>query len=413
MTLIHIQAPPDPGQASSPHEFVALLRELRHWAGQPSLRTLRRLGGTTTSASGDEVDALAPSTISYLLNGRGLPRPPRLAFVEAFVAACLTVVERPEEQIRAEVERWRQAWRTVTDLGSADEPTTMDGRARLPIVDEPAAVTGSTATVDGAPADEPGPEPPEPAGPQPPEPPEPAGPEPGRPEPGRPEPGRPEPGRPEPSGAGPGGPGFDGRHSPMAGATCACGATPAPPARRPLFGPAGLVAAVALAVLAGWVVWTGSLWAHADPLAGAGAAPDVPGPEVAGVELHRGSVAGLGDTDGADLDRPDVVRPQREAGVDLSPWGQGNHVVTKNGAQLALLPGPGPAGLQRCAAVPARARVNTVRGLYDLRGPRDLCVWTADGRVALLSLTAVPSQRRPTLEFRYVVWRPGAATPPP
>src|SRR5688572_2911549 len=90
---------PDPRSARTPEEFVQRMTELRRWAGNPSLRMLRRLAGTTTTAAGDTVDALPESTTSYLLNGRSLPRPPRLEFVEAFVAACLNARQHPDDEV--------------------------------------------------------------------------------------------------------------------------------------------------------------------------------------------------------------------------------------------------------------------------------------------------------------------------
>lgn len=116
-----VAAPPDPRQARTPADLVAALGDLRLWAGQPSLRTLRRLGGTAVTPSGDTVDALPISTMSHLLNGHGLPRPPRMDFVEAFVGACLRAAGRDDAAIAPEVDRWRTAWATA-----ARPPSTVD-----------------------------------------------------------------------------------------------------------------------------------------------------------------------------------------------------------------------------------------------------------------------------------------------
>jgi len=106
-------APPDPSTASTASELVQRLSQLRWWSGQPSLRTLRRLGGAKRTPDGDEVDALPSSTTSDLLAGRCLPRLPRMAVVETYVSACLLAANLPPEEIRGQVERWRQAWRAL------------------------------------------------------------------------------------------------------------------------------------------------------------------------------------------------------------------------------------------------------------------------------------------------------------
>ena len=111
---------PDPASAADAADFVRLLGELRVWAGSPSLRTLRRLGGSIVSAAGDPIDALPESTTSYLLNGRGLPRLPRMEFVEAYVSACLRAAGRSGDPA-AELEPWRTAWSRIA-LGTDAEP---------------------------------------------------------------------------------------------------------------------------------------------------------------------------------------------------------------------------------------------------------------------------------------------------
>jgi hypothetical protein len=69
---------PDPGTAGTSAEFVVRLNELRVWAGKPSLRRLQRLAGQTEAVTGERVDALPPSTSSYVLTGKVLPKVPRL-----------------------------------------------------------------------------------------------------------------------------------------------------------------------------------------------------------------------------------------------------------------------------------------------------------------------------------------------
>ncbi|KAB8183839.1 hypothetical protein [Microbispora catharanthi] len=109
--------PPDPASADSAQEFIDLLKRLRTWAGQPSLRRLRHLAGRSTTSDGHEVDALPSSTVSYTLNGRGLPGLPRLAFVEAYVAACLSACELSSAEIEAQIARWQDAWRRIASPG--------------------------------------------------------------------------------------------------------------------------------------------------------------------------------------------------------------------------------------------------------------------------------------------------------
>jgi tetratricopeptide (TPR) repeat protein len=104
---------PDPAAARTPEEFVACLRELRTWTGQPSLRRLQRLGGQVESVGGDEVDALPASTVSHVLTGKGLPALPRMAFVDSFVTACLTACDMPDDEVASRLARWRAAWRAL------------------------------------------------------------------------------------------------------------------------------------------------------------------------------------------------------------------------------------------------------------------------------------------------------------
>jgi hypothetical protein len=110
------------------------------------------------------------------------------------------------------------------------------------------------------------------------------------------------------------------------------------------------------------------------------------------------------DTDGIDFDRG-LFTAQGTRGIDITPWGLGNHLVTKSGATMALLGEPGAESYERCAAVPADRMVVTVRGLYAIAAPRNMCVWTKEGRVAMLTLDETPSPRKGTLALHYVVWQ--------
>ncbi|MGH3763283.1 ATP-binding protein [Actinophytocola sp.] len=116
---------PHPGEAGTLAEFVDLLRELRRWAGQPSLRRLRQLAGTTTDSAGRLIDALPASTVSDVLRREQLPR---MEFVRAYVTACLLARDRGEEEISAYLEQWHEAWSRVAGREGAatqgDRPAT-------------------------------------------------------------------------------------------------------------------------------------------------------------------------------------------------------------------------------------------------------------------------------------------------
>ena len=310
---IDIGSVPDPHSAATAQEFVERMNDLRLWAGNPSLRMLRRLAGTTATASGDTVDALPESTTSYLLNGRGLPRPPRLEFVEAFVAACLSARSHPDDELAWELQRWRQAWRAL-----AMETTAME------------TTVAETTTVPEVTAEE----------------------------------------------------------------------TAAVPVSGSRWRRAVVIAGAAVLVVAATVlVYQGS---------GGGRAPETVAASATAQparEVFRGKVPALLDTDGIDLDKGRVVG-QVTTGVDVTPWGQGNHLVVKSGAMLAMLAAPGSESYERCAAVPAKSKVTMVKGLYDMSAPRNLCVWTQEGRVAMLTLDETPSTRTGTIALHYVVWEP-------
>lgn len=111
--MVATTTPPDPMTCRSASAFRERLMELRYWCGQPSLRQLRKLGGSTRAQNGDVVDALPPTTVSAVLRGRRAGGMPRLSFVEAFVTACLSYSGHRPEVIARELERWRHAWRAL------------------------------------------------------------------------------------------------------------------------------------------------------------------------------------------------------------------------------------------------------------------------------------------------------------
>jgi len=99
---------PDPGQARTAASYLDQLAQLRTWCGEPSLRVLRRLDGP------------APTTTSWVLNGKGLPKLPRWEFVASYVAACLRHRGLTPQQAGQQVESWRSAWQTLSrDAGTA------------------------------------------------------------------------------------------------------------------------------------------------------------------------------------------------------------------------------------------------------------------------------------------------------
>jgi tetratricopeptide (TPR) repeat protein len=145
--------PPDPGAASNPAEFVAVMNQLRLWAGQPSLRRLEQLGGLTRAASGHTTKALPASTISYVLSGKAGARLPRLKFVERYVASCLTACGHPVAQGGGYLRRWTEAWRalasehaTATPPSPVPEATDEGARRQLPM--DIAEFTGRVGDLD-------------------------------------------------------------------------------------------------------------------------------------------------------------------------------------------------------------------------------------------------------------------------
>lgn len=112
---------PDPALARTASEFVAYLRLLKVWAGDPSFMELRRRCGVPTSTL---ADAVRPGRSGI----------PRLETVRAFVLAC---------GARSDLSRWERAWRLVRsrqlpvpELSAALPPGTS---SPPPAADRPAA----------------------------------------------------------------------------------------------------------------------------------------------------------------------------------------------------------------------------------------------------------------------------------
>ncbi|HEY8482036.1 MAG TPA: NACHT domain-containing protein [Spirillospora sp.] len=130
-------SPPDPSGARGVDDYVAALVRLRRWAGEPSLSRLRALGGRTVTADGVAVDALPKSTVSHVLRQTG--KLPRWEFVRAFVTACLRYCDYPDEQIHAELERWRAARAALAGTAPQDEQTPVRDVPDDPPAPEPPA----------------------------------------------------------------------------------------------------------------------------------------------------------------------------------------------------------------------------------------------------------------------------------
>ncbi|MEV6780065.1 helix-turn-helix transcriptional regulator [Streptomyces syringium] len=101
--------PPVPASAETPQEFIACLRELKLWAGNPSLSRLEDIArkGTTGAAR------LPRSTIGDALNPKRTSLPSAFV-IRSLVLACLTFAQRqsrihPEESGPV-VEEWQQHW---------------------------------------------------------------------------------------------------------------------------------------------------------------------------------------------------------------------------------------------------------------------------------------------------------------
>jgi hypothetical protein len=400
---------PTPEGVQTAEQLLERLAELRAWAGQPSLRTLRRLAGTTTSPSGDVVDALPASTTSYVLNGRGLPRPPRLEFVEAFVTACLLACDHPKQEIPAIVERWRACWRALAlaQEGAATSEGAVPRAAPAPA--SPGMTASGTAVPAPLGASGPGPAPdvaptipastPAAAvtfaeGP--------------------PRPGHVAPGV-APSAA----PGPPVLAPPDDAEPAARPQTPPGHGRRtrwrgdrrvPLTAAVGLAVAAALVGVAGTLLVVGNGEQPAGPSPGLEVAAS-PGLDPAGPAgpmrvVKRGVVTGMRDVEGFDADRGMVLR-QNSRGIDVSGWSSGNHLVAKSQAVVMPLRETGAEDHRRCTRRPAAAKTQQIKGLHAWPPGHAICIWTAEGNLALLTLERTPSPADPVLAFRYVVWRPG------
>lgn len=143
------RAPPEPRTAATPNEFVRRLRELRLWAGEPSLRALRRLAETGADGAAGHGALLPASTVSTLLRGRELPR---LEFVDAFVTACLTARGRTAD-LAEQIRHWRTSWLRLRRAEPV-HPWVSIAEVRPPNGPDPALTPGQDLprTADAAPA---------------------------------------------------------------------------------------------------------------------------------------------------------------------------------------------------------------------------------------------------------------------
>lgn len=90
---------PDPATASTPEQFVVLMRRLRIWAGNPSLKTLNQRSGGFL---------LPPATVSETLRRPRLPQ--RRELLVAYVRAC----GLNDEQACV----WERAWASLKSMNA-------------------------------------------------------------------------------------------------------------------------------------------------------------------------------------------------------------------------------------------------------------------------------------------------------
>jgi hypothetical protein len=104
--------------ATSATAFVQQLRDLRIWAGRPSLRKLQLVAGDIRLLTGECISALPRSTVSSVLRGDKLPRS---EFVSAFVGACYRYHRRPAAEVEEAVQRWLTVWCRLSAAEEARE----------------------------------------------------------------------------------------------------------------------------------------------------------------------------------------------------------------------------------------------------------------------------------------------------
>ena len=122
------------------------------------------------------------------------------------------------------------------------------------------------------------------------------------------------------------------------------------------------------------------------------------------------TVAGLRQDEAIDFDAAGKQAFDDVPGVDVNPWGSGNHLSGESDALLAWLPANSPRTYAGCSAVPVNKRVRMLSGLHGVPDGQHICVWTKPGHVVMLTLTRAPRQQLPDVVFDYVVWR-GTAPP--
>jgi hypothetical protein len=129
--------------------------------------------------------------------------------------------------------------------------------------------------------------------------------------------------------------------------------------------------------------------------------------------VHQATAQTLRQHEGIDFDRDGQLGVERfEKGMDIAPWASGNHLSGKSASRIAVAPS-GRVGYETCTRIPADRRLLVLRGLHQLRHGTRLCVYTTEGRVALLTLVRAPRLREPDLVFDYVVWQGTAPESPP
>lgn len=124
-----------------------------------------------------------------------------------------------------------------------------------------------------------------------------------------------------------------------------------------------------------------------------------------GSVVYTYAVATLRQHEAVDFDAGGRRGKGVDPGMDLQPWGSGNHLSAKSKAKLAWVAPGLPATYDVCRRIPAGLRIDVLHGLHAVPDGRRFCVYTAPGRVALATLTRAPRMQHQDLIFNYVVWR--------
>jgi hypothetical protein len=120
--------------------------------------------------------------------------------------------------------------------------------------------------------------------------------------------------------------------------------------------------------------------------------------------VYAYAIATLRQHEAVDFDAGGKRGKGVDPGMDMQPWGSGNHLSAKSKAKLAWVAPGLPATYDVCRRIPPALRIDVFRGLHEVPDGRRFCVYTAPGRVALVTLTSAPRMQHQDLIFDYVVW---------